>query len=804
MFPLVAAAFVASVSGIVLDPQDLTVSDARVELRCAGHVEAVITDREGRFTVASMSDDCTLWVTHEGFTPFHHIVKGHHGPVMIRLRVAPLQHRVEVVAPRPPPAQMTFGSIFLNADEQNLRAFAGTTADLVRYAQLLAGTASRPASLSVDGLLADTLPPIDAIAHISIHGDPFSAEYADADVTSIDIVTKAPARTFRFFMGGDTPGVDGRDLLAPALRTASRFANLGVRGPVPHLALTFSASINVSRSSQEMPIQATLRELGHHARAEKTANRNESGSLSLHYAPAPSLHVRLSFREAHARGINVGVGGVTLQEAGFASAYLTRESRVTATKLSSRFLYEGGGVIATIDSRTRANATTPGVTVGGDAVMGGASISDSRRRTMRWTAKHVVRSKSLRPWTAGLVMTGTHDVNRHTPNGGGSFYFVDAAAFSEAVAGGNTGTWYVTRGGTPVRFSSQNTVAFLQTELVRAGEFVLGGGVRADYESEFGVVASPRVSLAGKWRGVGVRAGAGLFVQRVPDNVFITIMENDGRRQRQYIATDAPLIEPAESLLQTVTSIQTRMADGLTRPRALQWRLSMERPIGSFMAALEYSVSADRHLLGSDRLRSESGLIDVFESNRSALRRRLHGYGRYAWKGHQFVAEYEFAHARDNTDGPFSFPQQSANLPAEWARSAGVPAHSMTIMSTITLPAGVSMNLVDNWRSSAPFNITTGSDSTGNGLFLDRGGRARNSGDGPRFHSVSLYAHRAIEWDDFFKAPRGRGINISVQADNILNARNYLAIGSVAASTTFGMPLAAYPGRSVRLVLSVN
>src|SRR5688572_6124878 len=250
----VVAALLASVSGTVLDPQDLTVPDARVELRCTGHVEAVATNGEGRFTIASVSDDCILWVTHDGFAPFHQILIGHHGPVIIRLHVAPLQHRVDVVAPRPSPAQMTFGSIFLNADEQNLRAFAGTTADLIRYAQLLAGTASRPASVSVDGLLADALPPIDAIAHISINADPFSAEYADADVTSIEIITKAPARTFRFFMGGDMPGIDGRDLLAPALRTASRFANLGVGGPVPHLPLTFSANGNVSRSSQEMPI----------------------------------------------------------------------------------------------------------------------------------------------------------------------------------------------------------------------------------------------------------------------------------------------------------------------------------------------------------------------------------------------------------------------------------------------------------------------------------------------------------------------------------------------------------------------
>ena len=101
---------------------------------------------------------------------------------------------------------------------------------------------------------------------------------------------------------------------------------------------------------------------------------------------------------------------------------------------------------------------------------------------------------------------------------------------------------------------------------------------------------------------------------------------------------------------------------------------------------------------------------------------------------------------RGHTDGPYSFPEQPGNIAAEWSRSAGAPPHSVTIMATLALPAAISLNVVENWRSSAPFNITTGRDiaGAGNGLFVDRGGRARNSGDGPRFHSVSLYATRRI------------------------------------------------------------
>lgn len=107
----------------------------------------------------------------------------------------------------------------------------------------------------------------------------------------------------------------------------------------------------------------------------------------------------------------------------------------------------------------------------------------------------------------------------------------------------------------------------------------------------------------------------------------------------------------------------------------------------------------------------ESGLVDVFESNRRAMRQRLHAQVRHAWKRHQLVVDYEFTRSRDNTDGPFSFLEQPGNLAAEWARSAGVSPHNFTVMSTVTLPAAISLNVVDTWRSRAPFNITTALDT---------------------------------------------------------------------------------------------
>jgi hypothetical protein len=797
------SSFAASVSGVVLDPHDRTVRGARVELVCADGRETVRASDEGRFTMAAPSaDTCILSVTHKGFAPFVQRLSGPPGALVVRLQVAAIEQHVTVVA-TPAASSPHIGSVSLSSDERDLRTLAGTTQDLLRYAQLLAGTSTHPAAIYVDGLPGGALPGLDAIAQISINADPFSAEHADGDVTSIDIVTKAPARTLRFFMGGDLPVIAGHDMLAPPAPATSRFVSLGVQGPVPKMPLTFTARAGVGRTSHGIPIQAVLP--GVDATDQPAAaNRNESGSVSLYYAPSLSFRARFSFRESRAGSSNAGVGGLTLQEAGFGSSFLTRESRATATKRWPRFLYEGAVVIGHVGASTRANSLDRGIAVGGAVVMGGASISDSRRTATRWTSRQVVRSRSSRPWTVGIVTTGADEANRLTPNSAGSFYFSDVEAYEDALADGRTGTWSVTRGGKLVRFSNLAAAPFVQTELVHARQLSLSAGVRADYQSGFGMLMSPRISLATQWQGVAVRAGAGMFVQSLPASIFISAMENDGQFLQQFVADDVSLTDSSDVLLRGASFIHSRLAADLTRPRTVLWRLSVERPVGRLSPALEYSVAADRHLLGSDRRPVEAGWADVFQSDRSAMRQRLHAQLRHAWKRQQLVVDYEFTHARDNTDGPFSFLEQPGNLTAEWGRSAGMSPHTVTVMGTLTLPAAISVNLVESWRSSAPFNITTALDTAGKGLALDRGGRERNSGDGPQFNSLSLYAHRRMDLSNIFKTRHIPAINLSVQVDNLLNERNDLAVGSIIGSTTFRKPLATYPGRSVRVLWSIE
>jgi hypothetical protein len=804
---LVVLGFVLSggaspVTGVVVDPQGLPVPGARVELACPEHRASVTTDAQGRFEIAGAADACRLSVLHRGFSPVHQPV-GRATAFVLRLRVADVTETATVT---PDAAarlrRVAPGSVSLIDTE--LKAVAGNTRDLVRYASLLVGAAIRPTTVYVDGLPAGVLPPIDAIERISVNADAFAAEFANGDVTFIQIITKAPARTFRVTAASDLLGLGGGDVIAPGSHSASRFGNVRVTGPVPHLPVTFSSAVSVGRTSMDVPIRAVLPDRGAGPDTAIATNRIWSGAVDLHYSPTPPIRIRSSYQQSRADAGNLGVGGIVVPEAGFASSFVAREARATMTAIGSRLLYEGGVIAGQTSSKTMANSAGMGIAVSGDVVMGGSSISRAQTNRIQWTSKHVLRSQSSRPWSAGITVAGTDDSSRLAPNPAGTFQFADAESYATALAGGATGTWFVTRGHQAVRYINVTAAPFLQKTLARSKYVELDAGVRADFQAGFGTIVAPRMSIAGEWRGVNIRAGAGLFVRTLPAAIFVAAIANDGRHLEQFMATDVSFVNVASAQLDGQGSIRSRLSPTLARPRQWMERISVERRLGNLTSAVEYTWTEDA-LLGSRRLAVGAGWADVVESNRAARGRRLHLRAAYTWKRQQLVANYEWTRARDNSDGPFSFLERADDIAAEFVRSAGVSPRNFTAAGTFRLPAAVSLTISDTWRNSAPFDITTGSDVLRTGLTVDRGGRARNSGTGPGYHSVAAYGYRRIPLPKIPGRPvRRHYLDLGVQADNILDRRNYISVGSVAGSSTFGRPLAAFPGRSVRLFLSVD
>jgi len=279
-------------------------------------------------------------------------------------------------------------------------------------------------------------------------------------------------------------------------------------------------------------------------------------------------------------------------------------------------------------------------------------------------------------------------------------------------------------------------------------------------------------------------------------------LERDGTQQQQFLASEVSLLDLASPDLAPLPTLRARLADGLTRPREILHRVAIERRVGRLTPALELAWARETRRLGSDRLRDEDGWIDVLQSNRASSRQRVLAVLRYTRGSQHLSGSYLWTHARDN-GGSGAYTPGGLPLAGEWAPSAGVAPHTITLLGTLRLPGAVSLNVNEMWSSGAPFNITTGLDRDGNGLFVDRGGRRRNSGRGSPMQSLSLYGYKRLRLPATVGGHRLHA-NIGVQAANLLNTRNVTSFGSVAGAATLGRALAALPGRSVRTFISID
>ena len=186
-----------------------------------------------------------------------------------------------------------------------------------------------------------------------------------------------------------------------------------------------------------------------------------------------------------------------------------------------------------------------------------------------------------------------------------------------------------------------------------------------------------------------------------------------------------------------------------------------------------------------------------------------------------FYTTYSWNKARSDTDGAGSFPASTYDLRTEYGRSALDSRHSFYAGGWFRSPWGIDVTPLIFVRSGLPFNITTGRDTNGDMLFLERpafstdltksrvvmtrfgafdldpapGERIipRNFGNGPVFFSVNLSVSKTFSLGPDLNAgaraassQRGKGhgfianallkrryaITASIQGENLFNHTN--------------------------------
>jgi hypothetical protein len=808
LFASGSSARAETLSGTVVDPQQRAVAGAKVVLTCGNQTNTRTTDGQGyfSFTQQHSSANCKIRAEHPGFAILE-ITVGPNQTFTLRLRLAEIKQIVVAKGDALPPS--SFALVSLSGSE--LKEISDNTDVLIAYAKQLAGVYSGSDHVYVDGMPSDHPPPADRIESVTINGDPFSGEYADGGDTHIEIVTKTADRKLQVTSGGISLGPSAHSGLNPGLTSSTHSASFGVTGPIPYSLLAFTSDVLFTTARTGEPIQAIIPAIPRLPVTSVPAGVENDSNIFVHlgadYSKNDTLRVNASLYMEAANESNLNVSGLTLPEAGISRNATARELRVTFRKAHNRYVYRGGFSAHWTDAVLNANSNGLGVTVLGAFIAGGADIDHQKTARTNWTFKNVLELNSgRRYWSMGATVSRTTADEFESPNPLGHIYFSSLEdCVQSATTGARLGTWFLVRGHGRAAYSSVVASPFFETELVRRSGLSVRGGLRADYQTRGGTVLSPRISAVVNLHGFLFRGGSGLFVQSWSNATFLRVFENDGNHLQQFLSANVSLSDLQSATPAPRVNIVAQTAPTLLPASDWVSKLSLERPLGPFVSGIEFTDAEGTHLLGSERLIAANGWVDLLDSNRAIRKEQLHFRAQYTIRGQSLTAHCEWIRSFDNTDGPFSFPATEGNLAAEWARSAGVSPRNFTLVGNFHVRGGVSLNVVDAWRSSAPYNITTGLDHLHDGLYNDRGGMARNSGNGPPYHSLSLYVHRRtrVPWLHT-ESKRPLFFNVGLQAENLLSNRNYVSLDPVRSSPIFGQPLTALPGRSLRLWLNFD
>jgi hypothetical protein len=311
---------------------------------------------------------------------------------------------------------------------------------------------------------------------------------------------------------------------------------------------------------------------------------------------------------------------------------------------------------------------------------------------------------------------------------------------------------------------------------------------------------SPRLSGTARFWGLKWAGGVGTFTKNWPNDLFAKALVRDSSHLSELVQEGTGL-NTSEGNGSAPGAIASSIDGSFRRRRDTIGRASIQRKVGNVDYTTEYTFTHAVGLPGMRRIPVTGGWIDDLSSDYGLRSHQVHVRAQYGGPDFTLSAHYEWTHSRDSSAGPFA--TEPAGTPPLWAPSADVSPHHFSLVAATKI-IGASCSVVASARTGAPYDIAFARDLAGDGLFVDRNGLPRNSGLGPSFRSLNVYASRP------FVLPAGvtrlhgpRTIRVGIQANNVLGLRNYLALGSVLGTPLFGQPLGALPERALRFWITM-
>ena len=726
----------------VLDQTDAALVAAQVTLRGpSGPERAAIVNASG----VAIFDGLTpgtyqVRVTAEGFrtSTSSFAVKRGQNQTTIRLAVAGIEQTVAVQGDRPADRRDNGFAQTLTADEID-----ALSDDPDEMADQLAELAGPGAQIYVDGFRGGRLPPKAQIQQIRFHTNSFSAEYHDAAMVRVEVITRPATSGYRgqFNVGFGPGALDAKNAFAPEKgdERLTRYA-INTQGPLVKgkTSLTIALDGNASYTSRTIVAASPAGDVFGQVR-QPTDGLN--ASVRIVQQISENNQLRAEYARRNNSRDNLGVGDFDLPSRAFTVEDHADTVRVLNTRLMGTVFSELKFEWAAAQTDTTSASPLPAITVLDAFTSGGAGQSGSRASRQLLIEQNVDFALGKRhTMRAGVAIESGWWDSTNRSNTNGTYTFSSLADYNAGAP-----STYTRRIGDPlVAYSMVRAGWYLQDDVRLTRRVSVGLGVRQEVQTQVDDKWNIAPRAAFTWnvdKSTVVRGGYGVFYDWFDSNLYEQTLRVDGTHQVDLVVTN-PGFPVADGQGVALPPSVIRSAS-LTQPLVRQASAGIERPITPWMGLrADYMWTRGSQVLRSVNVNAPSGGVrpnpsvgNVTEmqstGGRAGDRLSLHLNLRAPRQRVTASVSYQLARLRNNADSATSLPSNSLNPDADWGPSAQDVRHRLVVMFNAPLPFGVRAGINLQALSATPYSITTGRDNNADTVFNDRpAGVGRNSARG--------------------------------------------------------------------------
>jgi hypothetical protein len=866
-------------TGVVMDATGALIVGASVAI--SGDGIPISTGRDGRFRTPCLPPGrYTVTIESAGFSPATRPLEIGPGSPPFAVRLKPLAVTTEITATADGngvDSQDIAGSRTL--DKNDMAQLADDPDEFSRQLQVLAaaaGGAPGQAIVTVDGFQnGGQIPPKSAISFIRVNPDLFSAEYARPPYRGgrIEIYTKPGQSSLHgaLFTTQSAGFLNAKDPFSPA-RAAIGKQRYGfeLSGPVVRNRSDFSLALEHRRIDQFAAVDAvTLDANGDQTAVSANVADPTSlweGSARFGLLPTTKNNLTLTYTANVNQLTNQGVGGSVLAEAGYSSQQSQHTAQAANLQtISANLLHETRLGYTWTYREDAPNSTAPSLQVAGAFTGGGVTTGAlrSHERDLEFDddllytrGKHNLKA-GIELLDTSLNDTATSGFNGSYVFGGGSAPALNGSGTTVAITGleqyrrallglpGGTPTQFnVTTGTVAVSLNQLQTVLYAQDQWKFRPRLQFALGLRWAMQNEPKTLSNLGPRLGVSWaldrkQKTVFHARSGLFFGTVDPQTVLTARQLNGTIQRVLQINNPVYGSPVATGTSTIVTERAPLA-GLTQTPSLQSHLGVEHDFprhwhvqGNLYLVHAWDVLRSRNInaplnnspAGPRPIAPNLNLFQFQQSGRLGGNVVFAGVDQHSLKHLQIFAGYIRMDLRGNADSATSFAESGTSDRGEIARPSWQATHQVLVFSNYALPRGVNLSFQFNAASGQPYNVTTGFDNNGDGVFNDRpvfasvptgtaavpvyntrfgllSPEGSGSSIGRNAGTLPWNVHLDSNLSRSFALPHvagkeGRSLAVNLRSTNLLNHNNVLAVGGVLGSPLFGQAYQSDPSRRI-------